>query len=1082
MDLGGTKRTRLYQTRQNRSQETLSRKKDTKSTFAKSNVEFNFSKKSQDKMIIPNSPYGDEYGYDYDYYTDYDYDYGATYSAGNGYDQNDSFITDDLPTVQFETDDGSKYTQHDTQTTESMTKNSTLDQPIRIPVFRFPDQNTEHRQRRRRVRSSNSPGREGPRKHFKAPPLDTQVREFDSSTTGISQKKHLSPAPKFISEMDTPSDIDDEPHSPKRRLKRRQRQLQALKQKEQEDENNPTIPNDSFSDDETTNPLKPFEIAAEEFRKRAVEEKERQQRLEEEKRKRQLEEEENRRRQHEIELQETDKQEQLRIPRVRTRTRGTYTYTTTQDGTSTGTYTSQADSYTTSTTREETQQTTQSIRRTRRQRGQQIVPELQQQPEERKPIITNTVSDERPAPVPSPPSTMAVVEKPQLKKVPLNPTNNEAVNNLMNDIDSKQSFFASLEKEGKKGIFVSDDDLLEQLPTIGNGVEIDEVPPVREAPEITHSTRTNTNTSTNTVSPDKNTVTHHHTTTSELPSTAHMVQMDEVEEIYIDKKPGEDLESLPQIEDFGPPPPDPISGSAVVDLVTETKMKKLTPLQEVLPLSEVEDSYIESYTATRDTQPKLPPALQNLKAAEPEVLSIDSMGNTPTTESYTSTRKRPTRGRPTTDTQQRGNSTTIDSSSTITQSTQNQTGRRQFAAVQDIGESSTLESTESSYANTESRSTATVTNRFIKQNAVQEISSESDIEPRNALEQRILAGQQFIAEKNKQAEEKRLLQQQQEEERMRQQKQALEEAERQRKIREEQARQLEQQRLEQERQLEQQRLAEERAKAQREQAERERLDRERKEAALQKQREEEERKRQEEASKATASPRRIEDPNLRQKAQEAERMRQRIELEQRIRPDPNGNERAILALPTDTTTITNDHRAVENTNESAQSLIYGQIQIAQQNQIDPELESISVEPKVSLKQRPLRSRIQQLHSTTQESATTKGLFQDAEFLDPEPTLPDTLSTVAPTTAIHDDKANCFKDSTYRNTQPTIKKQELLPNPEQFIQSKIEQPLDPVPNWLKFQVNLIPLPNNTQPCISASSKYDFETLLNNIRAV
>ena len=37
----------------------------------------------------------------------------------------------------------------------------------------------------------------------------------------------------------------------------------------------------------------------------------------------------------------------------------------------------------------------------------------------------------------------------------------------------------------KKGTFVDNDDSLEALPTMGNGIEIDEIPPVPEAPYIT---------------------------------------------------------------------------------------------------------------------------------------------------------------------------------------------------------------------------------------------------------------------------------------------------------------------------------------------------------------------------------------------------------------------------------------------------------------------------------------------------------------------------------------------------------------------------------------------------------------------
>ena len=1115
MDFGNSQRTRLSSTRQNRSLETFGRKREAKSNMAKSNVDFNFSKKAQDRMIIPNSPYGDDYGYDYDYYTDYDYDYGEDYTTGNENDQENSFITDDLPTVQFETEDGTHYTQNDTQSTESG-RNSTLDNGIKIPVFRFPSHTGERRQRRRLVRSSNSSAKESSRKHFRAPTLDTQTPEFDSSTTGISQKKHLSPAPKFITEMDTASDIEDAPHSPKRRLKRRQRQLQALKQKELEDENNPTIPNDSFSDDETSNPLKPFEIAAEEFRKRAAEEKERQLRLEEERRRRQQIEDEMRKQRQAQEEQEASKQEQYRIPRVRTRTRGTATYSTTQDGSTTySTYTDQSETNDNTHTQDDTttvQTQGGTIRRYRRQRGQQIIPELQQ---DKKPANVNvSATDERLPPVQSPPSTTVDTSakrfvsinavnplpvapqqqqpqqqqpnpSPALKKVPLNPQNNEAVNNLMNDVESKQSFFASLDKEGKKSIFVSEDDLLEGLPTIGNGIEVDEIPPVREAPEITEPTH-----STN--SPDKKTDTmQHHTTTSELPDTAHMVQMDEVEQIYIDRPPEEELDSLPQIEDFGPPPPDPISGSAVVDLVTETAAKKKAPVQEVLPLSDIEDSLIESYTNTRDTQPRLPPALQNLKPAEPEVLSIDSQGNTPTTESYASVRKRPTRGKSNEQLLQRNDSTTIDSSTT-TASTQ----RKPVFA--NIDESSTLESDSTYTYSVSSRPSAA---RFIsdKNQPTSSITTESDAPPQNALQQRILAGQKYIEEKNRQAEEKRLLQQkqqQEEEERRQQQQRQFEEMERQKRLKEEQ------ERAEREREIEQQRLAEERAKAERERAEKERLDRERLEAQQRQQQLEEERRRQqeqleaqqrqqqiqqeklqqqqkqeEEQPKPQPSPSRIEDPRLRQKAAEAERMRQRLQLEQKIRPDPYGNERAILALPTETTTVTNDHRP--DTIESGQGLMYAQIQ-AQQT-ADPEVDSTSIESKVSLNKKPLRDRLQQLNSTTQDS-TVKNLMQDAEFLDPEPTLPDTLSTVAPTTVMQDDKGNCFKESTYRNTQPTVPKQTLLPTPEKFIPPKIQKPLEPVDNWPKFQIGLIPPPNNTEPSMRASAKFDFETLLNNIRAV
>ena len=1130
--------------RQNKSLETFGRKKETNSNMAKSNVDFNYVKKGQDRMIIPNSPDGDDYGYDYDYYTDNDYDYGEDYTTGNENEQESSFITDDLPTVQFDTEDGSRYTQNETQSAESG-RNSSLDNGIRIPVFRFPTHTNERRQRRRFVRSSNSSSKESTRKHFKAPTLDTQTNpEFDSSTTGISQKKHLSPAPKFITEMDTASDIEDAPHSPTRRLKRRQRQLEALKQKQLEDENNPTIPNDSFSDDETTNPLKPFEIAAEEFRKRAAEEKERQMRLEEERRRRQLQEDELRRQREALEQQqqEANKQEQLRIPRVRTRTRGTATYSSTQDGSTT--YTTYTDQSTENTNNSQTQDgentTVQTaggtIRRYRRQRGQQIVPELAQQ--EQKQLNADVSYDDRPPPIQSPPSTTVdtsakrfistnnlveelppapqpVQQAPQasqaqppkpvqqapptkpateLKKVPLNPQNNEAVNNLMNDIESKQSFFASLDKEGKKSIFVSEDDLLEQLPTIGNGIEVDEIPPVREAPEITEPTHTNTQ--------DRRADTmQHHTTTSELPDTAHMVQMDEVEQIYIDKPPEEELESLPPVEDFGPPPPDPISGSAVVDLVTETTMKK-APVQEVLPLSDIEDSLIESYTSTRDAPRNLPPALQKLKPAEPEVLSIDSQGNTPTTESYTSVRKRPTRGKSNEQLLQQSqqsrndNSTTIDSStaSVTTASTQ-----RKSIIANNIDESSTLESDSTYTSSVTSRPTNSA--RFIsdKNQITSSITTESETGPQNSLQQRILANQKYIEEKNRQAEEKRLQQQkqqQEEEERRKEQQRQIEEAERQRRLKEEQ------ERAEREQEIEQQRIAEEKARAERERAEKERLDRERLEA-LQKQQEEERRKQEqlqeqqrqqelaakraqeqqqqqkqeEEAQKQQQSPttKRIEDPRLRQKAAEAERMRQRLQLEQKIRPDPYGNERAILALPTETTTVTNDHRA--DTVDSG--LMYAQIQPVQT--ADQEVDSTSIESKISFNKNPIRDRLQQLNSTTQES-TTKGKMQDAEFLDPEPTLPDTLSTVAPTTMIHEDKANCFKESTYRNTQPTVTKQTLLPNPEKFIPSKIQKPIEPVDNWPRFQINLIPLPNNTEPSMRASAKYDFETLLNNIRAV
>ena len=192
---------------------------------------------------------------------------------------------DDLPTVQFDSDDGTLALPEYSQTTESTTKTPTIEPTIKIPIFRFPSQSSEKRHKQHSARKS-SESKSSRSNHVKAPPLiNTQTPELETTSSIVTQKKRLSPAPAFINEIDTPSDMDEEPHSPKKRLKRRQRQLEALKEKMEEEEEDPIIPNDSFSEEDEEDvkrkKLRNIEIAAEDFRKKAAEEKRKKEECEE---------------------------------------------------------------------------------------------------------------------------------------------------------------------------------------------------------------------------------------------------------------------------------------------------------------------------------------------------------------------------------------------------------------------------------------------------------------------------------------------------------------------------------------------------------------------------------------------------------------------------------------------------------------------------------------------------------------------------------------------------------------------------------------------------------------------------------
>ena len=100
----------------------------------------------------------------------------------------------------------------------------------------------------------------------------------------------------------------------------------------------------------------------------------------------------------------------------------------------------------------------------------------------------------------------------------------------------------------------------------------------------------------------------------------------------------------------------------------------------------------------------------------------------------------------------------------------------------------------------------------------------------------------------------------------------------------------------------------------------------------------------------------------------------------------------------------------------------------------------------------------------------------------QPTLPEELPTVIPTTQLGEERHNAFRWETYRNTQPTVSKSELMMGrDEERFTIPIENPTEPIKGWIKFQVGLIPEADTADVEQKASEKFDFEVLLKRLRS-
>lgn len=96
---------------------------------------------------------------------------------------------------------------------------------------------------------------------------------------------------------------------------------------------------------------------------------------------------------------------------------------------------------------------------------------------------------------------------------------------------------------------------------------------------------------------------------------------------------------------------------------------------------------------------------------------------------------------------------------------------------------------------------------------------------------------------------------------------------------------------------------------------------------------------------------------IKMKALEAERIRQQIELEQKIKPTQNGTQKAILQLPSTSVAPTTVSTTNDQTMESSQGLI-GQIGGVMQTTTTGEYqETATIESTTSVRQRKPRTRI-----------------------------------------------------------------------------------------------------------------------------
>ena len=499
-----------------------------------------------------------------------------------------------------------------------------------------------------------------------------------------------------------------------------------------------------------------------------------------------------------------------------------------------------------------------------------------------------------------------------------------------------------------------------------------------------------------------------------------MVQVDDVMPIYPDAQENNPIKAFEEEEKFEPAPQPPVSGSAVLDLIPQPDLRKRSvEMQDVLPLSEVEDSFIESYTtATREHTKNSVPMQQlnsNKAVAEAELLSIDLEGNTPsisttaTQESVSATasiRRRPIRGRQTAANTR--DSTTMESTA---ESGVSSVRRRRVQTVTTTQEdtqsnTATTATTQESVAKSNKPGAIVNLDKFLSEKAknagkaaaINTNDSTLEDENENLLQKRIFEEQKFIHEKNRISDEKKMEEEQKK---------------------------------------------------------------------LMNENNEEELRKKEERDR------------IKMKALEAERIRQQIELEQKIKPTQNGTQKAILQLPSTSVAPTTVSTTNDQTMESSQGLI-GQIGgVIQTTTTGEYQETATIESTTSVRQRKPRTRIFTKESQDLPKANNKNQRNDVEFLDFEPTLPGTITTVAQTVQ-PDEKTNSFKYETYRDTIPSIPKNKLISTEEKLIPS-IDDPLEPIKGFLKFQVDLIDAPSNELITQNASAKYDFVVLLEKIRA-
>lgn len=233
--------------------------------------------KSNDRMFITASPRKESPGYYYDSYGSYGYysDYYSSVTHGYSseiYSTNDTGA-DELPSVHFDSEDESYQSKSISKTYESPQKKPQQPQNVNIPIFRFPAESKSSKDKSAKDKKSKKSSNRS-----KAPPIPETITYTTDTTTTTQQKEKkpdlLSPAPGFILQLDTPSELDHTEYLKQIRPRNVvSRKPPPILQEQEQKKNKSHI--QSYE--------APLQKAAEAYRKAALEEKERIKKLEEEK-------------------------------------------------------------------------------------------------------------------------------------------------------------------------------------------------------------------------------------------------------------------------------------------------------------------------------------------------------------------------------------------------------------------------------------------------------------------------------------------------------------------------------------------------------------------------------------------------------------------------------------------------------------------------------------------------------------------------------------------------------------------------------------------------------------------------------